>query len=929
MAQVVDLTQIENTPLSIAEDEAVEEAGEEQVDLANLETPMIHYGYAMVKIVGLRYYSGSIHAAEMLHLLREPSNPYDSNAVRVDNLDDAQIGHVNRYSAVHLARILDNSQGKVRVDPMVPPGRRGKKNQFSVMIRMDFYGEYEMFDTFRSHLLSLGLMRSEVFSDVPPRSLDPSIVPGVSEMLGSEWQVAVPEVRVTREEWKKKFDSQDEIDGFCDRMATEVKSMDFEVEGEGWPLKAKLFPHQRQGIAWMLKQELQSDTYLSPLWKEIQEGGGPVYHSYVTNYSYRQRPVPSRGGLLSDDMGLGKTIQVIGLMVANPPCKVSWGTKIVIKGKADPSVGSTADGGEEQDEAHQRNTTLVVCPLSVMPNWSGQIASHLLSDGLDSTLSVYSYYGSNRERDPKILEQYDVVLTTYATLSSEYSNDDDGQNSQPRKKRKTTSHGLLNCKFWRVVLDEGHQIRNPRTKVFKAVKVLDARYRWVLTGTPISNRLSDMGSLLSFLRVEPLTDMKVFNQAVVRPVERSDETGLSRLRAIVSTVCLRRTKEKVPELTESLPKKKMELVRVEMTKNQRELYDIYYKAAKAAFAAAMSSGTESMAKNFGSILEIILRLRQMSCTPSLVPPGLLENARKVLDKLKVGVKVTAEQAKELFEILAGRLSSDDDRFCAVCFEEITEASAKINKRCHHSFCSDCLNNLFRTSYASNVKCPLCRGPCEASDLISGSELKRYSTVEKKEENVDIAQNVNEPQTDNGLEAGAKIVAFMKDLKSIPQEEKTVAFSQFTAYLDVMEEKLKEEGWIRGKHYQRLDGKSSLSQRKKMMEQFKQDDTCRLFLISLKAGGTGINLIAANNVFMMDIWWNIAVEMQAYDRVHRIGQTKEVRVMKLIAESSIEEKVLDLQERKQLLSKAALSKLSPEEQRKARLDRFIRLFEYER
>ena len=80
--------------------------------------------------------------------------------------------------------------------------------------------------------------------------------------------------------------------------------------------------------------------------------------------------------------------------------------------------------------------------------------------------------------------------------------------------------------------------------------------------------------------------------------------------------------------------------------------------------------------------------------------------------------------------------------------------------------------------------------------------------------------------------------------------------------------------------------------------------------------------------MLDCWWNCAVEEQAQDRVHRIGQTKDVRIVRLIADSSIEELILDLHERKQILSKSAMSRLSPAEQRKALLNRFIRLFEYD-
>jgi SNF2 family DNA or RNA helicase len=88
--------------------------------------------------------------------------------------------------------------------------------------------------------------------------------------------------------------------------------------------------------------------------------------------------------------------------------------------------------------------------------------------------------------------------------------------------------------------------------------------------------------------------------------------------------------------------------------------------------------------------------------------------------------------------------------------------------------------------------------------------------------------------------------------------------------------------------------------------FQEDPACPLFLISLKAGGLGLNLTAADYVFLLDPWWNPAVEAQAIDRTHRIGQTKEVMAYRLVAENTVEEKILQLQSRKKALADAILS-----------------------
>ena len=103
----------------------------------------------------------------------------------------------------------------------------------------------------------------------------------------------------------------------------------------------------------------------------------------------------------------------------------------------------------------------------------------------------------------------------------------------------------------------------------------------------------------------------------------------------------------------------------------------------------------------------------------------------------------------------------------------------------------------------------------------------------------------------------------------------------------------------GLSYEYLDGQTT--DRKERVARFQSDDACRVFLISLRAGGTGLNLTAAGYVFLLDPWWNPAVEAQAIDRAHRIGQCQPVFAYRLIAEGTVEDKMLELQRRKQELA----------------------------
>lgn len=148
---------------------------------------------------------------------------------------------------------------------------------------------------------------------------------------------------------------------------------------------------------------------------------------------------------------------------------------------------------------------------------------------------------------------------------------------------------------------------------------------------------------------------------------------------------------------------------------------------------------------------------------------------------------------------------------------------------------------------------------------------------------------------------AKLDLLLEQLDEVLQEgHKAIVFSQFTTMLDIVKRKLDAAE----APYEYLDGKTQNRQAK--VARFQEDEDCRLFLISLKAGGTGLNLTAADFVFLLDPWWNPAVEAQAIDRAHRIGQTKPVFAYRLIARNTVEEKILELQSQKSRLAEAVIS-----------------------
>lgn len=151
------------------------------------------------------------------------------------------------------------------------------------------------------------------------------------------------------------------------------------------------------------------------------------------------------------------------------------------------------------------------------------------------------------------------------------------------------------------------------------------------------------------------------------------------------------------------------------------------------------------------------------------------------------------------------------------------------------------------------------------------------------------------------EASAKLELLVPRLEEIIDEgHKALVFSQFTSMLALVRTALDAKGIV----YEYLDGKTR--DRQERIERFQSDGNCRLFLISLKAGGLGLNLTAADYVYLLDPWWNPAIETQAIDRTHRIGQTKPVHACRIIAKDTVEEKVLALQQSKRSLADAIIT-----------------------
>jgi len=554
--------------------------------------------------------------------------------------------------------------------------------------------------------------------------------------------------------------------------------------------------------------------------------------------------------------------------------------------------------------------TLIVVPLTVLPQWETEIQKH----SNPNTVSVLQYYGNSRKKAE--FQDYDVILTTYGILESEYSD---------RKAKKESR--LFGCDWFRVILDEGHYIKGRQTNTTKAAHALVSEYRWCLTGTPLQNKLDDMFSLLQFLRLDTWGEYFWWNTYINKYTSHDEAAKL--IRGILKPIILRRTKKSTyldgRNILE-LPKKEIQNVLVKLTPEERSIYNGFFQGSKKQFNEMVSGGT--LQYEYAHVFELLIRLRQVCDHPSLVftkdelksTESLEKAIFKFLEKrmqsslasnpaFKNQVKDKKEDnsmeeegdmmKSEFITKTLERLKNKELEPCCICLEEITSAAIA---NCGHIFCKECL----AASLKATKKCPLCQNEIAVGDVMSIS----LGDQETSKNLLDV--------NSAAFKKSSKLEAVIAAAKEVAQKgEKVVIFSQFISMLGLIERFLKEEKI----GYKRIDGKTSMKDRANNIESFNKDRDVTVFLISLKAGAIGLNLTVAQNVYLVDPWWNPAVEDQAIERVHRIGQINPVTVKRFVCEKTIEQRILQLNEQKKDLINRILQ-YNPQEQKKQNMENMI-------
>jgi SNF2 family DNA or RNA helicase len=716
-----------------------------------------------------------------------------------------------------------------------------------------------------------------------------------------------------------------------------------EMEPNGDIISTPLLPHQKQALHFMLQQE-HADGASSDqggtisLWKEETTNRGTTWYNIITNHKSKKKPERERGGILADMMGLGKTLSILSL-IANT----------MDEAKQFSLTEAAVDAVEIERNV---KTTLIICPKSVMSNWEKQIKDHTKR----KSLTFYVYHGPSRNRDGDELAKYDIVLTTYNTASSDFLDQGNGRNS------------LSYIQWFRIVLDEGHQIRNQSTKISQACCALSAQRRWVVTGTPVQNKLDDLGSLFRFLRIKPFDDKDSWARYILAPFRNGNEQILQGFRLLVDSITLRRQKDKI-----DLKKRNESVMLLEFSERESVIYRLFASRTNMELKYMLAKDNRLRGKSYAHVLRSISRLRAI-CAHGV--EMLSEEDTKLLEgadastAIELGDEPDDEPdesfigEKHAYEALQMMSDSEVDT-CTPCgkklgdkrvdpdavVEDTSEDSDSETETddssdthgdsdvmgyltpCYHLICSDCkdvhIQNLTpRLTQDHYHNCTYCEQYVRFGLFeLRRSGLKAMLDARNKAKG-------KQAKWDDSTYTGphTKVKALLEDLKktaaesaSLPADEppiRSVIFSGWTSYIDLIEHALDENDF----RFVRLDGSMSLKARSSVLNAFQSDPDITILLVSIKAGGQGLNFTAASKVYMMEPQFNPGVELQAIDRVHRLGQNRDVDIVHYIMNDSVEVKILNLQKKKIALAEMSMEKkLSKAEEAKKRIEELHDLF----
>ncbi|KAK9480939.1 SNF2 family N-terminal domain-containing protein [Lipomyces japonicus] len=492
--------------------------------------------------------------------------------------------------------------------------------------------------------------------------------------------------------------------------------------------------------------------------------------------------------ILADEMGLGKTCQVISFLA-------------------------------HLKEIGLEGPHLVVVPSSTLENWLREFKRFCPS------LVVEPYYGSQKERQELravLLESdFDVIVTTYNLACGS----------------PLDTSFLKGYQFNCCIYDEGHMLKNSESERYNKLMKLKAKFRLLLTGTPLQNNLQELISLLAFILPNLFKERKEDLQIIFKHKAKTTDTEdanniallsqqrISRAKTMMTPFVLRRKKDQV---LQHLPKKIHFVEYCDLCPEQKVIYDAELDASRKVIEARQEG--KPLSKNDRSSANVLMTLRKAAVHPLLF--------RRIY---------TAEKLRKMSKDIM-----KEERYYNANQEYIFE------------------------------------------DMEVMSDFELHNLCLKFKSIRDYRLQHDEWMVSGKIQKLKEMLIEMKD-----RGDRILIFSQFTQTLDILESVLSTLDLS----FLRLDGQTSVEVRQDLIDKFYEEEDINCFLLSTKAGGFGINLACANVVIIFDMSFNPHDDRQAEDRAHRVGQTREVKVVRLVTKDTIEEAILQLANTKLALDKS--------------------------
>lgn len=406
-------------------------------------------------------------------------------------------------------------------------------------------------------------------------------------------------------------------------------------------------------------------------------------------------------------MGLGKTIEILSLLHTNHFTK-------------------NVDSPSKQSPKSSP-TTLIVCPMSLLAQWRDEI----IRGSKPNTISVEVFYGDERSKSSSYFCSWngsapDVLVTTYGVVVAEWNK---------VQASSTYVTPLFDVEFWRVVLDEAHQIKNKSSKTSLACKDIKAKRRWAVTGTPIQNKLEDLYSLVRFLKHQPWSNHTFWRTFITVPFQKQDPSALTAVQTVLEPIVLRRTKtmrDRQGQLMVPLPPKTINIEYLSFTPEEQDIYDAIYNDSQIKFSYFCQAG--KLGKNYASIFQLLTRLRQICCHPYLALQSketenplsqggkgitledLIANHSSAVDNSSAGTENLSQSEgsssyglsvlKNMLALQQGSAESQTNdspmsnltEECPICFES---PESMIALPCMHITCRPCVMDYFQVHYLAN------------------------------------------------------------------------------------------------------------------------------------------------------------------------------------------------------------------------------------